>query len=57
MKYRYQLLLALIFFNSYAQQSYIDYVSPFHPIESSSGMVVSQNELSSQLGTEIFNKG
>ena len=57
MKYRYQLLLALIFFNSYAQQSYIDYVSPFHPIESSSGMVVSQNELSSQLGTEILNKG
>jgi gamma-glutamyltranspeptidase/glutathione hydrolase len=57
MKYRYQLLLALVFFHVQAQQSYIDYVSPFHPIESSSGMVVSQNDLSSQLGTEILNKG
>ena len=57
MKYRYQLLLALVFFHVQAQQSYIDYVSPFHPIESTSGMVVSQNELSSQLGAEILNKG
>ena len=57
MNYRYQLLLALVFFHVQAQQSYIDYVSPFHPIESSSGMVVSQNDLSSQLGTEILNKG
>ena len=57
MKYIYQLLLALVFFHVQAQQSYIDYVSPFHPIESSSGMVVSQNDLSSQLGTEILNKG
>ena len=57
MKYRYQLLLALVFFHVQAQQSYIDYVSPFHPIESSSGMVVSQNDLYSQLGTEILNKG
>ena len=57
MKYRYQLLLALVFFHVQAQQSYIDYVSPFHPIESTSGMVVSQNDLSSQLGTEILNKG
>ena len=57
MKYRYQLLLALVFFHVQAQQSYIDYVSPFHPIESTSGMVVSQNELSSQLGSEILNKG
>ena len=57
MNYRYQLLLVLILFHAQAQQSYIDYVSPFHPIESSSGMVVSQNDLSSQLGTEILNKG
>ena len=57
MNYRYQLLLALVFFHLQAQQSYIDYVSPFHPIESSSGMVVSQNDLSSQLGAEILNKG
>ena len=57
MKYRYQLLLALVFFHVQAQQSYIDYVSPFHPIESSSGMVVSQNDLSSQLGAKILNKG
>ena len=57
MNYRYQLLLVLVLFHVQAQQSYIDYVSPFHPIESSSGMVVSQNDLSSQLGTEILNKG
>lgn len=57
MNYKYQLLLALTFFHLQAQQSYIDYVSPFHPIESSSGMVVSQNDLSSQLGAEILNKG
>ena len=40
-----------------AQQSYIDYRSPFHPVINSSGMVVSQNKLSSDIGIEILNKG
>ena len=42
-----------------AQESYIDYVSPFHPIVSkkNKGMVVSQNYLSSDIGMEILNKG
>ena len=42
-----------------AQESYIDYVSPFHPIVSTKnkGMVVSQNYLSSDIGMEILNKG
>ncbi len=50
-------LFFLVSLEARAQQSYIDYVSPFHPVESSSGMVVSQNELSSKIGTEILNKG
>ena len=40
-----------------AQQSYIDYVSPYHPVVSSKGMVVSQNNLSSDIGREILNMG
>jgi len=40
-----------------AQQSYIDYVSPYHPVVSSKGMVVSQNNLSSDIGKEILNMG
>ena len=55
-----KLVLAIIFFISFslnAQQSYIDYRSPFHPTVSSKGMVVSQNLLSSDIGIEILNKG
>jgi len=37
--------------------SYIDYESPFHPVVGTSGMVVSQNNLSSDLGLEILNMG
>ena len=37
--------------------SYIDYVSPYHPVVGNSGMVVSQNKLSSDIGIEILNKG
>ena len=37
--------------------SYIDYVSPYHPIVGNEGMVVSQNKLSSNIGIEILNKG
>lgn len=40
-----------------AQQSYIDYQSPFHPTVSKYGMVVSQNHLSSDIGIQILNKG
>ena len=42
---------------SISQQSYIDYVSPYHPVVGKSGMVVSQNNLSSDIGVEILNKG
>ena len=55
-----KLVLAIIFFISFslnAQQSYIDYRSPFHPTVSPKGMVVSQNLLSSDIGIEILNKG
>ena len=44
-------------FNLNAQQSYIDYLSPYHPTISNSGMVVSQSNLSSDIGIEILNKG
>ena len=47
----------LLSYYTEAQQSYIDYRSPFHPVINSSGMVVSQNKLSSDIGIEILNKG
>ena len=50
-------LLIFISFSTFAQQSYIDYVSPYHPVVGKSGMVVSQNNLSSDIGIEILNKG
>ena len=55
---RFLLAIFLLFSNfTEAQQSYIDYRSPFHPVINSSGMVVSQNKLSSDIGIEILNKG
>ena len=36
---------------------YIDYPSPFHPTIGNSGMVVSQNQASSNIGVEILNMG
>ena len=51
------LLILLATTNLYSKQSYIDYVSPFHPVVGNSGMVASQNVLSSQIGIEILNKG
>ena len=51
------LLVLLTATNLYSKQSYIDYVSPFHPVVGNSGMVASQNVLSSELGIEILNKG
>ena len=47
----------LLSYYTEAQQSYIDYRSPFHPVINSSGMVVSQNKLSSYIGIEILDKG
>lgn len=53
-----KIFLILIFITQInAQQSYIDYVSPYHPVVSSKGMVVSQNNLSSDIGKEILNMG
>ena len=50
-------LLIFISLSTSAQQSYIDYISPYHPVVGRSGMVVSQNNLSSDIGIEILNKG
>ena len=45
-------------FVSYLQSTdYIDYPHPFHPTTSSSGMVVSQNALSSNIGIKILDMG
>ena len=55
---QYFLITLLIFFSSaVTSRSYIDYESPYHPIVGRSGMVVSQNNLSSDIGLEILNKG
>ena len=52
-------LFSLILFFSYLHsgQDYIDYPHPFHPTASKSGMVVSQNTLSSEIGIEILDMG
>ena len=56
MKYIY--FLSILILNLGLQSaSYIDYVSPYHPVVGNSGMVVSQNKLSSDIGIEILNKG
>jgi len=50
--------LSLILFASYIQSTdYIDYPHPFHPTTSSSGMVVSQSTLSSDIGIKILDMG
>ena len=43
--------------NLSAQVSYIDYLSPFHPTIGQSGMVVSQNQASSDIGIQILDMG
>ena len=50
-------LLILISSNIWGQVRYIDYPSPFHPTIGNSGMVVSQNQASSDIGIEILNMG
>ena len=52
---KFYLIFFLVFFLE--SRSYIDYESPFHPVVGTSGMVVSQNYLSSEIGVEILNKG
>ena len=49
--------LLFISFNAWGQVRYIDCPSPFHPTIGSSGMVVSQNQASSDIGIEILNMG
>ena len=49
--------LFMISANLSAQVSYIDYPSPFHPTIGQSGMVVSQNQASSDIGIQILDMG
>ena len=53
------LLFSLLFLNSSlcAQVRYIDYPSPFHSTVGHSGMVVSQNQASSDIGIQILDMG
>ena len=51
------LIVFVISFNAWAQDSYIDYPSPYHPTINQRGMVVSQNIDSSKIGIEILNMG
>ena len=58
MNLRNILLLPLfVSLNALGQVRYIDYPSPFHPTIGNSGMVVSQNQASSDIGIEILNMG
>jgi len=54
-----KLFVALTIFsaNISAQVSYIDYLSPFHPTIGQTGMVVSQNQASSDIGIQILDMG
>mgnify|MGYP006092302919 CR=1 FL=1 len=54
---KFLVALFLISINLSAQVSYIDYLSPFHPTIGQSGMVVSQNQESSDIGIQILNMG
>ena len=49
--------LAIFSANISAQVSYIDYLSPFHPTIGQTGMVVSQNQASSDIGIQILDMG
>ena len=51
------LILLFLSINSAAQVSYIDYLSPFHPTIGQSGMVVSQNQASSDIGIQVLDMG
>ena len=53
----FRLFLIILFNSEINARSYIDYESPFHPVVGESGMVVTQNYLSSEIGVEILNQG
>ena len=53
----FRLLLLLTSSFAFTQSSLIDYSHPYHPTYTQSGIVVSQNYLSSDIGVEILNKG
>ena len=53
----FRLFLIILFNSAINAKSYIDYESPFHPVVGESGMVVTQNYLSSKIGIEILNQG
>ena len=53
----FNFVLFLLSVGLYSQESYIDYRSPFHPVVGNSGMVVSQNKESSDIGIKILEMG
>ena len=53
----FRLVLLLISNLVFSQSSLIDYPHPYHSTYTDSGIVVSQNYLSSDIGIEILNKG
>ena len=53
----FRLFLIILFNSAINARSYIDYESPFHSVVGESGMVVTQNYLSSEIGVEILNQG
>ena len=55
--YNFKYIILIFLSITLSSRSYIDYESPYHPVVGTSGMVVSQNNLSSDLGLEILNKG
>jgi len=55
--YNFKYIILIFLSITLFSRSYIDYESPYHPVVGNSGMVVSQNNLSSDLGLEILNKG
>ncbi|MEK9649324.1 MAG: gamma-glutamyltransferase [Gammaproteobacteria bacterium] len=58
-KQLFKLVLGFLVFSFWlqAQVNYIDYPSPYHDVIGKSGMVVSQNQESSELGLAILNAG
>ena len=51
-------LILILTLSAYlSSQDYLDYPHPYHSTETTKGMVVSQNYLSSDIGAEILSKG
>ena len=53
----FNFVLFLLSVGLHSQESYIDYRSPFHPVVGNSGMIVSHNKESSDIGIEILEMG